>query len=199
MTLVSPPSQIEITWEGPFAWPEFEGESSLPALPRMPGVYIQAFEHQDGYLVAGAGITKRPVAMRLREHTRRFLNGEYTVLDTGAASRAERKEVWHGWGYARAHRHEFEARREAIQDAARRQLASYRIFVADPEIAVAGMRLRDRLEAGIMDSLYQQPPPICDFPDRGMFLARRRAEEPPVLIRSVCSSVLYGLSEVLLV
>lgn len=199
MTLNGPALQIEITWEGPFAWPGFEVESSLPALPKMPGVYIQTFEYQDGYLVAGAGITKRPVAMRLREHTRCFLNGEYTVLDASAASRGERKEVWHGWDYARTHRHEFEARREAIQEAARRQLASYRIFIADPEIAAGGIRLRERLEAGIMDSLYQHAPPICDFPDKGVFLARRRAEESPVRIRNICSSVLYGLSEVVLV
>lgn len=121
------------------------------------------------------------------------------MLDAVAACRGERKEVWHGWGYARAHRDEFEARREAIQEAARRQLASFRLFVADPDVAGGGLRLRERLEAGIMDSLYQQPPPFCDLPDRGMFLARRQPGELPVLIRSACSSALHGLPAMLLV
>ncbi len=199
MTMTGSPQLIDITWEGPFAWPGFEGKASLPALPRVPGVYIQAFEHQGGYLIYSAGITKRAVPERFQEHTRRYLNGEYNVLDTEAASRGERKEMWHGWGYARAHRDEFEAQREAIQNAARRQLASFRLFVADPDVAGGGLRLRERLEAGIMDSLYQQPPPVCDLPDRNMFLARRLAGEPPVLIRSACSSVLQGLPEKLLI
>ena len=66
------------------------------------------------------------VRVRLREQTRRYLNGAYTVVDAAAARRGERKEVWHGWGYARAHWAEFEARKDAIRDAAHRQLASYR-------------------------------------------------------------------------
>ena len=107
--------------------------------------------------------------------------------------------MWHGWGYARAHRDEFEARRAAIQDAARRQLAAYRIFVADPAAGGGDPRLRERLEAAIMDALSEQPPPLCDLPDRGTFQARRRKGEVPVLVRSACSSLLHGLPATLLV
>lgn len=193
--MTEPTRAVEILWRGPFAWPDFEREACLPAAPRTPGVYIQAFEYDRGFVIYGAGITRRPVAVRLREHTRRYLNGEYTVLDVEAARRGERMEVWHGWGYARAHRHEFQARKAEIQDAARRQLAAYRIFVADPDVPGEGLRLRERLEAAIMEGLYQQPEPLRDLPDRGMFLAPRRASELPVHVRSACDSVLHGLPE----
>lgn len=196
--MTEPTKVIEILWRGPFAWPGFEAEACLPTAPRTPGVYIQAFECDQGFVIYGAGITKRPVAVRLREHARRYLSGEYTVLDVEAARGGERKEVWHGWGYARAHRDEFEARKLEIQNAARRQLAAFRIFVSDPEVPVLGLRLRERLEAAIMESLYRQPEPFRDLPDRGMFLAPRRSAELPVHARSTCDAVLHGLPGVML-
>jgi hypothetical protein len=199
MTSTYHPDTIDITWEGPFAWPGFEAQASLPALPNSAGVYIQGFERHGGYVISGVGVTGRPVAVRLREHTRRFLNGEYTVLDVTAACRGVREEVWHGWGYARAHRDEFQVRRASIEDAVRRQMAAYRIFVADPAPAGGESRLRERLEAALVDALYDQPPPLCDLPDRGTFQARRRRGELPVLVRSACSSLLHGLPAALLV
>lgn len=76
VTLTGQTRVIDIIWEGPFAWPGFEGEASLPPLPSAPGVYIQAFEHQGGYLIYAAGITKRPFPVRFQEHTLRYLNGD---------------------------------------------------------------------------------------------------------------------------
>jgi len=102
---------LTLNWEGPFAWPGFESVAGLPSLPQKPGVYLQTFEYQNGFLIYLAGITHRPVSARFKDHTRKYLNGEYNVLDIDAARRGVRKEVWHGWGYARAHREEFEARK----------------------------------------------------------------------------------------
>lgn len=181
---------ITLCWEGPFAWPGFERIASLPPIPHRPGVYLQTFEYRDGYLIYLAGITRRAVPARFREHTRKYLNGDYNVLDIDAAQQGVRQEVWHGWGYARAHREEFEVRKREILEAVHRQLAGFRIFVAD---VGEGPRLLERLEAAIMNHLYQQPPPICDIPDRGMYLAPRRSSEPPIRARNVCGVALHGL------
>ncbi|GIW31825.1 MAG: hypothetical protein KatS3mg071_1999 [Meiothermus sp.] len=181
---------ITLRWEGPFAWPGFEQTVGLPPIPPKPGIYLQTFEHRGGYLIYLAGITRRPAPARFREHTRKYLNGDYNVLDVDAAQQGRRQEVWHGWGYARAHREEFEARKQEILEAVHRQLAGFRIFVGD---VGDGPRLLERLEAAIMGCLYQQPPPICEIPDKGMFLAARRPAEPPITVRSVCSVVLHGL------
>jgi hypothetical protein len=197
--MTNPATSIDLTWEGPYAWPTFETAASLPPLPKAPGIYIQACDYDDGYLIFGVGVTKRPVAQRLCEHTHRYLNGEYNVLDMEAARAGVRREVWHGWGYARAHRDEFESRKIEIQDAVRRQLAGLRIFVADPSAGGTDSRLRERLEAAIMDSLYQQPSPICDLPDRGTLQLWRRADEVPVLIRNQSPSLLHGLPAELLI
>ena len=132
--------------------------------------------------------------MRFREHTAHYMNGDYNVLDFVNAQQGVRKEVWHGWGYARRHREEFEERKPIIIDAVRNQLRGFRIFLGEmgPE-----PRVLERLEAAIMNALYEQPPPICDLPDKGMHLAPRWASEVPLLIKTRCATVLHGLPSVL--
>ena len=190
---------MHLVWEGPFAWPGFEGLTSLPPLPNAPGVYIQTCDYTGGYLVLGCGVTRRPVAKRLREHTRKFLKGEITVLDIPAAQAGIRREIWHGWGEARRRRDEFESRKSEIQEAARQHLAGIRIFLADPSGGQKDSRLRERFEAALMDDLYKHPPPICDLPDRGTLQLRRRPGEIPILVNNSAASHLYGLSPELLI
>ena len=66
---------IEITWDGPYGWPGYESENGLNPIPRIPGVYLQTFEYQQGYLIYAAGITQRRVPVRFREHTQNYLGG----------------------------------------------------------------------------------------------------------------------------
>jgi hypothetical protein len=184
---------LRLCWEGPFAWPGFEAQAQLPPIPHRSGVYLQTFTYQGGYLIYLAGITRRPFPTRFKEHTRKYLAGEYNVLDIEAARQGVRKEVWHGWGYARAHREEFEARKPEILEAVHRQLAGFCIFIAD--VGSGSARILERTEAAIMRHLWQQPPPICEIPDRGMYLASRRSSEPPILAHNSCKVLLHGLPE----
>jgi len=181
---------IEVAWKGPYSWPGFEDLNKLPAIPKVSGVYLQTFEYHDGYLIYAAGLTRRPIPSRFREHTRKYKNGEYNVLDLVKAESGIRKELWHGWGYAREHRDEFEAKKAMILKAVERQLSGFRIFLAEIEIKP---RLLERLEATIMNTLSQQPPPICDIPDKGMMLSRRWDNERPLVIRNLSKVVLHGL------
>ena len=64
---------------------------------------------------------------------------------------------------------------------------------------VRGQRLRERVEAAIMNCLYEEPPPASSIPDRGMMLAPRRTAEHPVHLVSHCGSRLHGLPSVLVV
>ena len=181
---------LQVTWTGPYAWPGFETLSGLQPVPEAPGLYLQTFEYGDGYAVYCAGLTRRPVPTRFKEHTNKYMNGEYTVLDVTAVQQGIRKEVWHGWGYAKQHRDEFEERKTVILDAIRRQLEGFRIFVGD---VGEEPRMLERLEASIMDSLYQQPPPLCDIPDRGMQLSPRWDSEEPIVVESNCAETIHGL------
>lgn len=124
------------------------------------------------------------------EHTKHFNDGDYTVFALSEMQRGIRKEVWHGWDYARKHRNEYEEQKTIILDAVREQLMGFRIIVA---YIVTDKRLLYRIEASIMNNLYQQPPPICDIPDRGMQLAPRWDSEDPITIENKCNEKLYGL------
>ena len=181
---------IEVTWDGPYGWPGFESDHNLHPIPQLPGVYLLTFAYQGGYLLYAAGLTRRPVSTRFREHTRKYMNGEYNVLDIAAAQEGVRKEIWRGWGYARKHREEFEARKAIILDAVRKQLAGFRIFVTDMR---QEPRALERVEASIMINLYQQQSPISNMPDRGMQLAPRWDSEKPIVVKNNCAAVLHGL------
>ena len=185
---------IQVLWEGPYSWPGYEDDNYLPKIPMVPGIYLLTFEYQQGYLIYAAGLTRRPVPVRFREHTRHYMNGDYNVLDLIAAQQGIRKEIWHGWGYAREHRDEFEGQKSKILEEVRRQLAGFRIFVAD---VGTERRLLERIEASIMNHLSQQPSPYSDVPDKDMMLAPRWNDEPPMLMNSRSKAKLYGLPECL--
>lgn len=122
---------IGVKWTGPYSWPGFENDNKLPAIPKVSGVYLQTFEYRNGYLIYAAGLTRRPIPARFREHTRKYRNGDYNVLDLIEVEQGIRKELWHGWGYARGHRDEFEAKKASILKAVDRQLLGFRIFLAE--------------------------------------------------------------------
>jgi len=84
---------IEVTWDGPYGWPGFESDNNLRPIPQTPGVYLQTFEYEGGYLIYGAGLTRQTVPKSLKEHTRKYRKGEYNVLDIAAAQQGVRKEI----------------------------------------------------------------------------------------------------------
>ena len=183
---------MEVKWTGPFAWPTFETESNLPPIPEHPGVYLMTSEYETGYIIYAAGITRRPVPIRLREHTAKYLSGDYTILEMAAMKRGLRKEIWHGWGWTPEKRKEFEHRNTELVAGARKQLAAFRTFVADVGSAP---RILERIEAAIMNALYQESPPFCEIPDKGMMLAPRWESETPMTVHFRGSAKLFGLPQ----
>ena len=181
---------IQANWNGPYCWPAFEDPTGLKPIPKLPGLYLQTFEYKSGYMIYAAGLTRRPVPARFKEHTRKYMNGEYNVLDINAAQQGIRKEIWHGWDYAKEHRAEFDERKLEIIDAVQNELEGFRIFVAD---VGEEPRILERLEASIMENLYRQPSPFCDIPDKGMFLSPRWDSEKPIVIENDCQETIHGL------
>ena len=184
--------EMRVCWSGPSAWPGFEPQGGPASLPSHSGVYLWTFEYQDGYLIYAAGLTRRLFGQRFREHTRLYLSGGYTVLDVAQLKSGVRSEIWHGWGWNAVKRAEFSERRSEIEEAARRQLAAFRIFVT--EVDPQG-RVSERLEAAIMNNLYVAPSPFCDVPDKGMMLASKRDSEEPISVWNACECKLHGLPE----
>ena len=180
--------ELDIRWTGPYGWPKFGND--LAPIPSHSGIYLWTVEYLDGYLIYCAGLTRRPFARRLAEHTRSFMLGNYNVLEIGAMQCGIRKEVWHGWGWTPEKRRIFQKRNNQICAAVRKQLTGFRIFVAD--ITVRG-RILERVEAAILNTLYAAGPPFCNIPDEGMLRLPRQASEIPIVARNLCSEKLHGL------
>lgn len=193
-------SLIELQWEGPFSWPNrnFRGNEQFlddAEVASRCGVYLWTVEYCGGYLIYAAGITRRPFIKRFREHTRAYLNGVYTIFDVPSLKNGIRNEIWRGFWFKKKlveDKFEYENRSNEIRMATYNLLSNYRVFVAAIEPTP---RLLERIEAAIMNSLYDSEAPISLIPDRGMALAPRWPEEQPILIRSKTSVLLHGLPE----
>jgi hypothetical protein len=191
--------EIQLSWHGPYSWPGFEDANGLRMLPTFAGVYLWTIEYGDGHLIYAAGITV-DLRRRFAQHTEKYLAGGYTIFDIAEMKNGRRKEVWHGaewagwrWAERPERRVEFVERQTEILAATKLQLSTFRVFAA----SVDDKRVRERMEAAIMNCLYAAPSPMCDLPDRGMRLTPRRLNEEPIAIRNVCGNKFYGLPECL--
>ncbi len=69
-----PFKNMDIAWTGPYAWPSFESQTNLPPILEHPGIYLMAIEYKAGYMIYAAGITRRSIPARFREHTIKYLS-----------------------------------------------------------------------------------------------------------------------------
>lgn len=74
-------SQITAVWQGPYGWPRHRSRNQLPRLPDDPGVYLQTYPYRGGRLIYTAGTTRRSARRRHLEHLRKYMCGDYTVLN----------------------------------------------------------------------------------------------------------------------
>ena len=182
----------DIIWQGPFSWPGFEDINKLKSIPDVEGVYLFTFKYKDGFLLYVAGITNS-TKIRIATHNREYKKGNYTVLDVQSAENGIRKEIWHGWTYAKTHQDEFINNEKTILNAVQNQLNSFRIFIAE----IPEKRKRERIEAATMQNIYSSKEGWSELADRGMFLTLRYNYEMPIEIKNICSSKIYGLSDTL--
>ena len=176
---------LDIYVAGPFGWPRFEG--NLPRLPAVRGVYLVTFEHVDGFLPYGVGITRRPMRRRFNEHRLNNVSGEYNLLDVDAANLGTREVVWKGWGWTPEKRADFDARRSEIVKQAERQMLATRIFTLDLGLSP---RLLERIEGAVANHFYQSKDMLFD---RGMLRMPRWQTEDPIIASFRCGSLLHGL------
>ena len=182
----------DIIWNGPYSFPGFEKINGHNTIPDVEGVYLFTFKYKDGFLLYAAGITNS-TKRRISQHCRKYKTGDYTILDVKSAENGLRKEIWHGWQYAKLHQQEFIERKEIILKAAEKQLCAFRVFIAE----VTDQRKRERIESSIMMYIYNSKEYWSELADRGMFLKARYNAEMPIEAKNINSNKIYGLPEIL--
>jgi len=180
----------DLIWQGPFSWIGYEQINEYKPIPDIAGVYLFAFEYLDGYILRSVGVTNS-MKRRLAQHTREYKKGNYTLIDVESAKNGIRKELWHGWQYAKEHQNEFLENKDVILEFAEKELIAYRLFITE----IADRRKRERIEAAILINTYNSKEPWADFIDGGMALRGRYNYELPMEIKNVCPHNLYGLPD----
>lgn len=181
---------IELQWDGPFSWPSYQDINKLPIVPKIPGIYLQTFEYNDGYIIYSAGLTQRTVLKRLSEHTRSYRNGDYNIFDIELMKQGIRRTIWQGWGWTDEKRSIFKQNEAHFQKLINCQLSSFRIFTV---YLSEEKRILERLEAKIMNSLYLSGYPYSELPDKGMKLSPKRDDEESISVKNNCDFALFGL------
>lgn len=198
------PELIEVQWKGPYRWPGFPSIGDANSFNKIDtslnsGIYLWTVEYLNGFLIYAAGITRRPFIKRFREHTRSYRTGIYTIFNMPLLKQGVRKKIWHGFWYKKntdEKQHEYNSNRDEITLAVEEQLSNFRVFVASVD---PSHRILERLEASIMNALYDANEPISTIPDRGMMLAPRLCEENPILVLNNSSAQLYGIPKKLMI
>ncbi|NLP27261.1 MAG: hypothetical protein GX370_00535 [Clostridia bacterium] len=181
-----------IVWQGPFSWNGYEQNNVLKPVPNIAGVYLLTFQHQNSFIIRSVG-QSNSMKRRFLQHEREYRKGNYTILDVDWARKGIRKEIWHGWQYAREHENEFIEFKDIILEYLEKELESYRIFVAE----ITDTRKRERLEAAIVMSIYTSKELWADLIDGGMNIRSRYNYEIPIEIRNIYNEKIYGLPELI--
>ena len=182
----------DVEWQGPFSWTGYEKINKLKPIQDIAGVYLMTFEYKDGYILRSAGVSNS-AKRRFSQHKREYIKGKYTVLDVEYAKNGERKEIWHGWEYAKAHQGKFLENKDYILESVEKELGAYRLFISE----VTDKRKRERIEFAIMLNIYSSKEPWSDLVDGGMALRGRFNYEIPIEVKNKCLYKMYGLPEIL--
>ena len=181
-----------ISWKGPFSWPSFEKENELNSVPDISGIYLLIFEYLEGYIIRTLGVSKS-IKKRIYQHHRNYFKGQYTILDTEVAKKGIRKELWHGWEFAKLNQKLFQDNYEEIIKYTKRELKNYRIFIAEAN----DQRIRERVEATIVMNFYLSSNLYTGLIDGGMSLRNRFSNEMPIEVINICDKKIYGLPTIM--
>jgi hypothetical protein len=221
---------LQINFAGPYGWPNFEKETGLPPIPqKICGVYLQTIPFKDREMIYLAGHSKN-IFTRFKTHeNNRRIGQDLNIFDIDLLKQGIRKRVWNGFsdwwketpseiglseradalGYCPEWGSQFpntqirklvafaENWQKVLADS-ERQAQSLRIYVAEFSM---DDRFRKRLEASIMDSLYEAEAPFSVIPDQGMALSRRSKSrgEKPVEVSIVGHDRFHALPESLII
>lgn len=185
---------MNVEFYGPFSW--IDGKASLSIfntdVGKESGVYLWTVNIEKGELIYYVGQTGRHFAQRMLEHFREHMSGGYHLYDPQEFRHGRKALLWPGrYGLDRESSlskfvQHFQDLAPALVDLA----GLYRFYLAP---LACERRLRERIEAGIAEYLYQQPGMIGEFQDQGIRYHPRRDNEESIQILIQCQANLIGL------
>jgi len=185
---------------GPYSWVGDKGVDCIftADLGQKAGLYLWTIKLAEGELIYYVGETGRSFRTRMLEHFREHMSGEYHLYEPDAFACGKKVMLWPG-------RYDPERKTTVpefidvfseLAGAIIRLARLYRFYLAPLQCE---KRLRERIEAGLANHLYQQDGLIGQAQDKGIRYRGRRVDEPPIEVLFEADAVPLGFPDSLLV
>ena len=182
---------IALVWQGPFSFGA-AGPDSVFVGPASSasGVYVWAVPTAEGFLIQRVGGTGKPFWRRHYEHLEAFHRGEYPIHRAASLAAGRRDPLYRGQ-LARRLDSAFPMRRLKLQAQLQGTLSLLAIFLAPLH---AGLRVRQRIEAGILQRLRAGGHHQSVLLDRHRLNFLPHPAEPALRVESVVEQCVHGLA-----
>jgi len=190
----------KVEFVGPYV---FIGSGKFPSifkcLPKK-GVYFWTTPYGRKEVINYVGVTNREFKIRMFEHIKAFLSGDYKIFDANELKKGNPLPVWNGlYGLGRGvktdeficnHLEDFTKRYKELYPKIIATLKLYKIYLAEIEDET---RLQERLEAAIYNCLYSQKGVVGRCVEKGILFRRRTSEERRIIFQLEFDKKIMGL------
>jgi hypothetical protein len=189
-----------IKFAGPYI---FFGSSKFisiyKCLPKK-GVYFWTSPYGKKQVINYVGTTNREFKIRMFEHAKAFLSGDYKIFDSDELKKGRPIQVWHGiYGLEKGtktgeflckHLEDFTSKHKELYPRIIELMKLYKIYIAEIKDE---RRLQERLEAAIYNCLYSQKGVVGECVEKGILFRSRRGKERPITFQLDFDKNIIGL------
>jgi hypothetical protein len=181
---------IILAWKGPYSF-RVDAPDSVFVCPvsAASGVYAWVVPTPRGLLPLRIGGTGKPFWHRHYEHLESYSRGEYPIHRAASLAAGRRDPLYRGQ-LANRQDSAFQMRRLKLQADLDASLSLLAIFLAPLDV---GIRIRQRVEAGIIRRLQARGQPESALLERHRLPCPPRLHEPAIRVRSEVEPRVPGL------
>lgn len=187
--------QKEISFQGPYGFLKSEKYPSILKSSLKKGIYVWTVPFGKNELIYYIGMTNRKFEERTAEHLKGYLSGEYGINDPEKLRKGEKIRIWDGLCRG-GDLEDFIQQHNVLFPKLLRLLSLYKIYVAPLDCEI---RLIERIEAAIADSLRKQDGIMGNFQEPDIRYKQRKESEEPVAVKIEYNSKIIGLPKTLIV
>lgn len=196
----------EIIFQGPYGFLKKNNLSSIFESPLKEGVYFWTSPYGKKEVINYIGISNREFKIRMLEHLKCYLSGDYEIIDPDELKKGKCVKIWDGvYGLKRGaktgdffskHMEDFSNKYKELYPKIFALLKLYKIYIS----TIPGKpRFYERVEAAIYNHLYAQKGVVGNCIEKGIICRHRRIDEKPITIKIICDKNIIGLPDKIVV
>lgn len=185
--------QKEVSFRGPYGFLKSENHPSILKSLLKKGIYIWTVPFGKNELIHYVGMTKRQFKVRIMEHFKGYLSGEYGIHDPKELQKGKSVLIWKGL-WRGANIEDFIKQHNVLFPKLLSQIKLYKIYVAPLDCDI---RLIERMEAAISNYLRNQGGTVGNFQESDIRYKKRKESEESLFVKISYNSKIIGLPQIL--